>query len=143
MVSFKLVLSAAFAAQAALATPIRARTPYAVKETHHLPRQWKRVARASGAEVVHLQIGIKQGDFAELERHLYEGKYNSPAQLGQMLDTERATRAHLAKQSLTPSTLVTASISMPRRSMTSSGPRRLRWTRSMSGFAKLALRQKD
>ena len=65
---------AALAAPLALASPVRARTPYAVKETHYLPRQWKHVARAPDHHVINLKIGLKQGDFNELERHLYEGK---------------------------------------------------------------------
>jgi hypothetical protein len=69
------LLSAAIAAQTVLAGPIRARTPYAVKESHHVPREWTKLDRASGDHVIHLQIGLKQGKFDELERHLYEGEY--------------------------------------------------------------------
>lgn len=65
-------ISAVLAAQAAIATPIKARSPYAVKETHHVPRDWTKMERARGDHVIHLQIGLKQGNFDELERHLYE-----------------------------------------------------------------------
>lgn len=67
------LLSLAVAIQAVLGSPIRARTPYAVKETHNVPRKWHNRGRASGSNTIHLQIGLKQGQFDELERHLYEG----------------------------------------------------------------------
>lgn len=73
MVRFTALLSAAAAAQAALATPIRARTPYAVKESHYVPRQWSNTGPAPESHVIHLHIGLKQSQFDELERHLYEG----------------------------------------------------------------------
>lgn len=75
MVCFTALLSIAAAAQAALATPIRARSPYAVKETHYVPRQWSKRGRAPESHVLHLHIGLKQSQFDELERHLYEGTF--------------------------------------------------------------------
>lgn len=68
------LLSAAIAAQAVLASPIRARSPYSVKETHYAPREWTKLNRANGESLIELQIGLKQGNFDELERHLYEGE---------------------------------------------------------------------
>ena len=68
------LLSLAVALQAVLGSPIRARTPYAVKETHNVPRKWHKKGRAPASNTIYLQIGVKQGDFDELERHLYEGK---------------------------------------------------------------------
>lgn len=69
------LLSAAIAVHTALATPvIHHRSPYAVKETHAVPRGWKKLDRADGDRVVQLQIGLKQGNFDELEKHLYEGE---------------------------------------------------------------------
>jgi len=56
-----------------IGSPIRARSPYAVKDTHHVPRKWSRVGPAPSNHVIHLQIGLKQSQFDELERHLYEG----------------------------------------------------------------------
>ncbi len=67
------LLTAAVAVQGVFGTPLRARTSYAVKETHHVPRRWRRVARAPEEHMIHLQIGLKQSKFDELERHLYEG----------------------------------------------------------------------
>ena len=65
-------LTAIFAALSA-ASPLRVRSPYAVKETHAVPPKWKIVGDAPANHVVNLQIGLKQSQFDELERHLYEG----------------------------------------------------------------------
>jgi tripeptidyl-peptidase-1 len=70
------LLSAAVAAHAVLATPIiRARSPYVVKETHNAPLDWTKGGRTRGDHVIQMQIGLKQGNWAELERHLNEGEY--------------------------------------------------------------------
>lgn len=68
------LLSAAIAVQAVLAGPIRARSPYVVKETHNAPNGWTKLDRADGDRIIQLQIGLKQGNFAELERQLWEGE---------------------------------------------------------------------
>lgn len=68
------LLAAAIAAQTALASPIRARSPYAVKEKHYAPAEWTKLGRAHGDHTVQLQIGLKQGNMDELLRHLSEGK---------------------------------------------------------------------
>jgi tripeptidyl-peptidase-1 len=67
------LLAAAIAAQAALASPIRARSPYVVKETHYAPREWTKLQRSNGDSMVQLQIGLKQGRFDDLVKHLNEG----------------------------------------------------------------------
>ena len=56
---------------------IRSRTPYAVKDTHRVPRRWTAVGPAPADHLIRLQIGLKQGQFNELERHLYEGTFDS------------------------------------------------------------------
>ena len=56
----------------ALATPV-SRSTYAVKETHFVPKEWTRADRAHGGKTIQLQIGLKQGRFEELDRHLHEG----------------------------------------------------------------------
>lgn len=68
------LLCAVIAAHAALATPIRARSPYVVKETHSAPREWTKLDRSNGESVIQLKIGLKQGNFDELDRHLNEGR---------------------------------------------------------------------
>lgn len=65
----------AICAVLAAASPLRNRSPYAVKETHPVPPRWSRVAAAPPEHVIDLQIGLTQGQFDELERHLYEGIY--------------------------------------------------------------------
>jgi len=73
MLGASILLAVAVAAQGVFATPI-ARSVYAVKETHYAPRKWSQKGRAPKGQMLALQIAVKQGDFAELERHLYEGK---------------------------------------------------------------------
>lgn len=69
------VLLTAIAAHEAFASPIHARSPYVVKETHPSPRGWTRLDRAQGGKTIQLQIGLKQGRFDELDRHLREGMF--------------------------------------------------------------------
>lgn len=69
------LFAAAIAVQPAFGTPIKARTAYDVKEIHNVPRKWKNVGRAPADHKLHLQIGLKQDNFDELNRHLYEGTY--------------------------------------------------------------------
>lgn len=49
------------------------RSEYAVKEFHHVPTKWSRVGPAPAEHLIQLQIALKQSQFSELERHLYEG----------------------------------------------------------------------
>ena len=55
------------------ASPIHTRQSYAVKESHDVPRKWSKVSEAPPNAVINLEIALKQSQFAELERHLYEG----------------------------------------------------------------------
>jgi len=73
-----ILLTIAAAAQAAFGTPIQLRTEYAVKGAHPVPRQWTKLGRAPREQMLHLQIGVKQSQFGELERHLYEGIHAMP-----------------------------------------------------------------
>ncbi len=77
MVGLHAVISTLFVAQAAgiggIARSANRARNIEVKETHAPPRRWTRLDRAPKDHVIHLQIGIKQSNFAELERHLYEG----------------------------------------------------------------------
>ncbi|KAF2003857.1 tripeptidyl-peptidase 1 precursor [Amniculicola lignicola CBS 123094] len=66
------LLSVAITAQTALATPIHARSPYVVKETHPSPSGWTKMNRANGEALIDLNIALKQGNFDELEKQLYE-----------------------------------------------------------------------
>ncbi|KAK1909189.1 hypothetical protein P3342_011267 [Pyrenophora teres f. teres] len=78
----------AIAASDALASPVKARSPYAVKETHYVPREWQRLGRAHGAKTIQLQIGLKQGRFEELDRHLQEVSDPDHIRYGQYLTPE-------------------------------------------------------
>lgn len=69
----KVLFSALAAAQIVFGTPIRSRTPYSVKEKHHVPAKWTQRDRAPKDYTINLKIGVKQSQFDELERHLYEG----------------------------------------------------------------------
>jgi tripeptidyl-peptidase-1 len=71
------LLSVAIAAQAALAAPLESRTAYEVKEVHNVPRKWSSKGRASPSHKLHMQIGLKQANFEELDRHLSEGEKSS------------------------------------------------------------------
>lgn len=73
MFNLAALLSVAAAAQVVASSPMQARTAYAVKETHFVPRTWRNVGKPAEDFVVHLNIGLKQSNFEELERHLYEG----------------------------------------------------------------------
>jgi tripeptidyl-peptidase-1 len=78
MLDLSIFLSVALATQSVFGTPIHARTEYSVKETHPIPRRWNVAGRAPGNHMLQLQIGLKQGNFEELERHLYEGWHKQP-----------------------------------------------------------------
>jgi tripeptidyl-peptidase-1 len=55
--------------------PLRdASTAYALKSFHHAPRKWARIGDAPSDHVIRLQIGLKQGRFDEILKHLDEGK---------------------------------------------------------------------
>jgi hypothetical protein len=73
MLGLSAFLSLALGAQAAFETPVRARTPYLVKETHSVPSKWGQIGRVDPSHMLLLQIGLKQGNFDELERRLFEG----------------------------------------------------------------------
>ncbi|KAL8785889.1 MAG: hypothetical protein Q9213_003121 [Squamulea squamosa] len=57
-------------------SPVPSRSAYAVKDSHHVPRKWTRVGQAPANHVVNLEIALKQSQFDELERQLYEGSVN-------------------------------------------------------------------
>lgn len=75
MLTLPTFLAAVFAAQAVLGNPVRSRTPYSVKEKHVVPLKWSEVDRAPKDHMLHLQIGLKQDKFDELDRHLHEGMF--------------------------------------------------------------------
>jgi tripeptidyl-peptidase-1 len=74
MLGASILVTVSVLAQAVLATPV-ARSVYTVKETHYVPQRWTQKGRAPKQQMLALQIGVKQGNFDELERNLYEGKF--------------------------------------------------------------------
>ena len=66
-------LFTAFLAGFASASPLRIRSPYSLKEAHPVLKSWAEIAPAPAEHIIQLQIGLKQSQFDELERHLYEG----------------------------------------------------------------------
>jgi tripeptidyl-peptidase-1 len=77
LVSFVLSVSSV------IESPVRARSSYAVKDSHFVPRKWSKVGPAPSDHVIQLHIGLKQSQFDELERHLYEGiSYNEDSGYG-------------------------------------------------------------
>lgn len=61
----------------ALGSPINARSPYAVKGSHPVPKGWTQMYRAAGDQLLELRIGLQQGNFKELEKQLLQGEYRS------------------------------------------------------------------
>jgi tripeptidyl-peptidase-1 len=79
MLALSNLLVVAVVAQAVFANPIKVRTDYAVKEVHQAPRRWASAGRAPSNHMLHLQIGLKQERFDELEQQLLEGMFTDPA----------------------------------------------------------------
>ncbi|CAG8950296.1 hypothetical protein HYFRA_00006789 [Hymenoscyphus fraxineus] len=88
MVGFRLIFSLAATLQVAVSTPIQSRTAYKVKETHYVPRAWRVVDEAPKSHIVNLNIALKQGDFEELDRHLYEVSDPDHQRYGQHLSAD-------------------------------------------------------
>ncbi|KUJ06660.1 tripeptidyl peptidase-like protein [Mollisia scopiformis] len=72
------------------ASPQR-RADYALKERHFVPRSWTRVGPAPSQHKIQLHIGVKQGNFNELERHLYEVSDPFHPRYGQHLSKAEVT----------------------------------------------------
>jgi tripeptidyl-peptidase I len=83
MLGTSVFLTVAVAVNAVFGSPVHSRTAYAVKETHRVPRKWTKMGRAPADRMLNLQIGVKQSQFDELERHLYEGWSTPLLQLAQ------------------------------------------------------------
>lgn len=72
--SLATLLAFLFAVTTTLASPLHARfSDHAIKDSHTVPPKWSEIGSASPDQIITLQIGLKQGNFPELERHLYEG----------------------------------------------------------------------
>jgi tripeptidyl-peptidase-1 len=78
----QILLTAVLAAIVISGSPIASRQTYAVKDSHPVPARWSRGERAPADHVIQLHIGLKQNNFNELERHLYEGPRNGTSKRG-------------------------------------------------------------
>lgn len=67
------------------AAPTTSSQSYAVKERHAVPRGWTAESRASGSQLINLQIGLKQRNQDILERHVVQVSNPSHARYGQYL----------------------------------------------------------
>ncbi|KAL8740490.1 MAG: hypothetical protein Q9190_006815, partial [Brigantiaea leucoxantha] len=85
-------------------SPVRSRSSYAVKDSHNVPKKWSRVAEAPLDGTIHLEIALKQSQFDQLERHLYEVSDPDHQRYGNHLSTEEVDE--LVKPSDVSSNLV-------------------------------------
>lgn len=76
----------------ALAVPLASKTDYALKSSHNAPQEWKKLGRADPDHLISLRIGLKQNQFDELERHLYEVSDPSHERYGNHLSLEDVQR---------------------------------------------------
>ncbi|KAM3069072.1 hypothetical protein ACMFMG_004253 [Clarireedia jacksonii] len=70
-------------------TPIRSRSPYALKESHHVPRKWARIGAAPSEHMLNLRIGLRQDRFDELEQALWEVSDPTHQRYGQHLSSSQ------------------------------------------------------
>ena len=68
-----LLFALLFSADVALSSPLHSRYVYTIKDSHNVPKAWSRVGPAPSEHWISLQIGLKQSQFDELERQLYQG----------------------------------------------------------------------
>lgn len=73
MSASKFLCVAGLLVSAAFGKPLHQRSPFVVKDSHPVPAKWTQLGRAASDHVVELRIALKQGQFEDLERHLYEG----------------------------------------------------------------------
>ncbi|KAJ9655304.1 hypothetical protein H2198_005833 [Neophaeococcomyces mojaviensis] len=104
---FSAALAALLSFQVAIAkplTPLRLRSPPAVKETHFVPRGWAATGEPTPDHVLDIKIGLKNKRFAELEQHLYEISNPSHHRYGQHFSKEEVD--NLVRPNENASTLV-------------------------------------
>lgn len=77
MSAAKFLLVAGILAGCASTSPIQAKSPYVVKDSHFVPAKWRQVSAAPSTHKIDLRIAVKQNQFNDLERHLYEGKWHA------------------------------------------------------------------
>lgn len=83
-----ILLAAGLLTSSAVGNPVRQRSAFAVKDSHHVPRRWTEVRRPDADHKIALRIGLKQGSFSELERQLYEVSDPDHHRYGQHLNAQ-------------------------------------------------------
>ncbi|WPG97551.1 Hypothetical protein R9X50_00032800 [Acrodontium crateriforme] len=74
------------------AAPGSTRSRYALKERHVVPRGWTESAQAVKSHMVHLQIGLKQSNADEIDRHVMEVSTPTHERYGQHLSADEIER---------------------------------------------------
>ncbi|KAK5938961.1 hypothetical protein PMZ80_009154 [Knufia obscura] len=77
----------ALGATSVLAGPVT-RSTYAVKGSHPVPRGWRATERAPKDHKMELRIGLTQGDFKGLEKHLFEASNPRHTKYGNHLSAD-------------------------------------------------------
>ncbi|KAJ9611744.1 hypothetical protein H2200_004928 [Cladophialophora chaetospira] len=70
------------------AGPVARRSDIIVKDYHKAPRFWSNLGPAPSEHLIHLTVGLSQGRFDELERHLYEVSDPAHARYGKHLSAD-------------------------------------------------------
>ena len=91
------ILTCVLATQAVLAAPYTKST-YAIKDTHNAPAAWSKGDPAHPDHIIRLNIGLTQGRFDELERHLYEVSDPSNTRYGKHLSIEEVNKLITPKE---------------------------------------------
>jgi len=68
-----ILLAAGLFIRPIVCTPLHSRSVYGIKDSHFIPARWSALGAPSAEHTIDLRIGLKQDQFHELERHLYEG----------------------------------------------------------------------
>lgn len=81
-----LLLASSFFAGVCGKRAVKQRSAFAVKDAHNVPRNWENVGQPEPDHTITLRIGLKQGSFAELERHLCEWEHDPLQEKQQAVD---------------------------------------------------------
>lgn len=92
-----ILLAAGLLVTLAVGKPVKQRSAFAVKDSHHVPRRWTESRRPDADHKIALRIGLKQDSFSDLERQLYEVSDPDHQSYGQHL------KAHEVHKLLEPS----------------------------------------
>ncbi|GAB7351680.1 hypothetical protein MBLNU459_g2275t1 [Dothideomycetes sp. NU459] len=85
MKTTSILLAAGLLVRPVLSKPVFSRSPYGVKDSHFVPAKWSDLGAAPADHTIELRIALKQHQFQELERHLYEVSDPSHKRYGQHL----------------------------------------------------------